>query len=124
MWLMNRLLQSEIKRKSTDCWAAHCRSFREAAGISVPMTCRAATSLSWLIPLRAISESTALVRGTKLAGCCSAASIGTNSGASSPTKRSPAKTLSFSYFFMAAMRLAPVKSRLTYDDWLQWSPTS
>ena len=87
---MKRLLQSEISRTSIDCCAAHCSICTDGCGISVPIFCRAATSFFSDTPLRAISAMTAFVRGTKLAGCWSEASIGTNSGASSPTSLSPA----------------------------------
>ena len=88
---MKTLLQSEITRTSMDCCAAHCSIWRDEAGISAPILCNVLIRLLSLIPLRAISARTAFVRGTKLAGCWRAASMGTSSGASSPTKRSPAQ---------------------------------
>lgn len=88
---MKCVLQSDIMRTSTCCSFAHSRRLLEAEGISEPILLKTSFIFSGVTPLLAISRSTAFVRGTKLAGCWREASIGTNSGASSPIKRSPTK---------------------------------
>ena len=89
---MKRELQSDRTRTSMPARPAHCSRRSEPSGSSEPIRRSAARMRSRAIPRRAISDSTVLVIGTKLAGISSEVSMGTSSGASSSTSRSPDET--------------------------------